>query len=180
MPTFAFPAALDDPDAHPDAIRLMFELGRVVLAAHLLERKAANLWMDLSPAKPATWLDKSGRFPRWGKILAGLTATVEEQLESEPSLAGVLNAVEAARRAQERRDRLIHDLTGLDLDRDPPALVRLEWDAGQRRHEVPESASAIRDAVDQLRWAGQNLGTHTKRLRGLGLLHRDVAGGDWD
>lgn len=168
VPTFSFPAAFDDPGAHPEAVRLMFELGRVVFAAHLLERKAANLWMDLSP-EPAVLTAKTG-FPLWNELISKLTATVETELAGETIIGGLRQALDNARRAQERRNRLIHDLTGLDVDQDPPVVVRLEWDPTVRRRcEITETIEAIRAAVDDLTWAAKNLGHQTGKLRGAGL-----------
>lgn len=181
MPTFPLPAAVDDADANPEAIRLIFELGRMVVAAHILERAAANLWMNLSPVPPVAHLDKRDRFPQWDAIITGLTVTADDQLIGAPILDGVREAIVRAREAQERRNRLIHDLTGIDVDRDPPALIRLEWDsATRRRHEVTEPASAVKDAVDELWWSAKGFVYLTDRLRDLGLLHHDVAAGDWD
>ena len=179
VPTFSFPADLDDPDAHPEAVRLMFELGRVVFAAHLLERKAANLWMDLSP-EPAVLTPKTG-FPPWNELLTKLTATVERELARETIIGGVRQALDKARRAQERRNRLIHDMTGFDVDQNPPVVVRLEWDPTVRRRcEVTETIEAIRAAVDDLTWAAKNLGYLTGKLRAAGLLHHNVAANDFD
>lgn len=179
MPTFSFPADLDGRDAHPEAVRLMFELGRVVFAAHLLERMAANLWMDLSPG-PAGLIPKTG-IPSWNELMRKLTATVETELAHETIIVGLRQALDSARRAQERRNRLIHDMTGLDVDQDPPVVVRLEWDPNvRRRFEVTETIEAIRAAVDDLTWAAKNLDHLTGKLRDAGLLHHNVAAKDLD